>query len=65
MGKDVMAMKVVVGEEALRMEDHLYLTILELSKGNLLAQGTYKAQAIFKSNDNDGPARAVTWVTAH
>ncbi|KAL7568903.1 hypothetical protein ACA910_015550 [Epithemia clementina (nom. ined.)] len=28
-GKDVMAMKAVVGEEALSMEDHLYLNFLE------------------------------------
>merc|ERR1712174_154421 len=28
MGKDVMAMKAVVGEEALSMEDHLYLSFL-------------------------------------
>ena len=29
MGKDVMAMKAAVGEEALSMEDHLYLSFLE------------------------------------
>merc|ERR1712187_1014387 len=29
MGKDVMAMKAVVGEEALSIEDHLYLSFLE------------------------------------
>merc|ERR1712228_896706 len=33
MGKDVMAMKAVVGEEALSMEDHLYLSFLERFEG--------------------------------
>lgn len=33
MGRDVMAMKAVVGEEALSMEDHLYLNFLEKFEG--------------------------------
>ncbi|KAL7572409.1 hypothetical protein ACA910_006589 [Epithemia clementina (nom. ined.)] len=51
MGKDVMAMKAVVGEEALSMEDHLYLNFLERFKGKFVSQGPYQARTIFESLD--------------
>jgi len=51
MGKDVMAMKAVVGEEALSMEDHLYLSFLERFEGKFIAQGPYQARSIFESLD--------------
>jgi len=51
MGKDVMAMKAVVGEEALSMEDHLYLSFLERFEGKFVSQGPYEARTIFESLD--------------
>merc|ERR1719413_81147 len=51
MGKDVMAMKAVVGEEALSMEDHLYLSFLERFEGKFITQGPYEARSIFESLD--------------
>merc|ERR1712113_648193 len=51
MGKDVMAMKAVVGEEALSMEDHLYLSFLERFEGKFIAQGPYQARTVFESLD--------------
>merc|ERR1712113_1312550 len=51
MGKDVMAMKAVVGEEALSMEDHLYLSFLERFEGKFIAQGPYQARSVFESLD--------------
>jgi V-type H+-transporting ATPase subunit B len=51
MGKDVMAMKAVVGEEALSMEDHLYLSFLERFEGKFVSQGPYQARSIFESLD--------------
>merc|ERR1711981_567285 len=51
MGKDVMAMKAVVGEEALSMEDHLYLSFLERFEGKFVSQGPYQARTIFESLD--------------
>merc|ERR1719245_898821 len=51
MGKDVMAMKAVVGEEALSMEDHLYLAFLERFEGKFVSQGPYQARTIFESLD--------------
>jgi len=47
MGKDVMAMKAVVGEEALSMEDHLYLSFLERFESKFISQGPYQARTIF------------------
>ena len=55
MCKDVMAMKAVVGKEALHMEDRLYLAFLERFEGKFAGQGTYGAQSIFESNDSDKP----------
>ncbi|KAL7568890.1 hypothetical protein ACA910_015538 [Epithemia clementina (nom. ined.)] len=51
MGKDVMAIKAVVSEEALYMEDHLYLNFLEQFKGKFVSQGPYQARTIFESLD--------------
>lgn len=51
MGKDVMAMKAVVGEEALSMEDHLYLSFLERFESKFVSQGPYEARSIFDSLD--------------
>ena len=51
MGKDVMAMKAVVGEEALSMEDHLYLSFLERFESKFVSQGPYQARTIFESLD--------------
>ena len=39
-GKDVMSMKAVVGEEALTQEDHYYLDFLEQFEQKFLNQGT-------------------------
>eukprot|EP00128_Syssomonas_multiformis_P018591 Colp12_sorted_trinity150504_noHs@8880 len=50
-GKDVMAMKAVVGEEALSEEDLLYLEFLEKFEKNFIAQGAYEARSIFDSLD--------------
>jgi V-type H+-transporting ATPase subunit B len=51
MGKDAMAMKAVVGEEALSMEDHLYLSFLEKFEGKFISQGPYQNRSIFESLD--------------
>merc|ERR1711950_18979 len=45
------AMKAVVGEEALSMEDHLYLSFLERFEGKFIAQGPYEARSVFESLD--------------
>ena len=50
-GKDTMAMKAVVGEEALSQEDKLYLDFLERFEKKFLSQGPYEARSIFKSLD--------------
>jgi len=50
-GKDTMAMKAVVGEEALSQEDKLYLDFLERFEKKFLTQGPYEARSIFKSLD--------------
>ena len=50
-GKDVMAMKAVVGEEALTDEDLLYLDFLEKFEKKFLSQGYYEARDIFTSLD--------------
>jgi len=46
-GKDVQAMKAVVGEEALTSEDHLYLEFLEKFEGKFVNQGPYEIRTIF------------------
>merc|ERR1719198_2258868 len=50
-GKDVMAMKAVVGEEALSAEDLLYLEFLGKFEGNFVNQGDYENRTIFESLD--------------
>lgn len=50
-GKDVQAMKAVVGEEALSSEDLLYLEFLDKFEGKFVNQGPYEARSIFDSLD--------------
>ena len=50
-GKDVMAMKAVVGEEALSAEDHLFIKFVEKFEGKFIAQGGYQNRSIFESLD--------------
>lgn len=50
-GKDVVAMKAVVGEEALSSEDLLYLEFLDAFEKKFVAQGAYEARSIQESLD--------------
>lgn len=50
-GKDVAAMKAVVGEEALSAEDLLYLEFLDKFERKFVAQGAYDNRTIFDSLD--------------
>lgn len=50
-GKDVLAMKAVVGEESLSPEDHLYLQFLEKYEQTFLSQGFNETRTIFNSLD--------------
>jgi V-type H+-transporting ATPase subunit B len=50
-GKDVLSMKAVVGEEALSNEDHLYLEFLDKYEQNFLSQGFEETRTIFQSLD--------------
>jgi len=50
-GKDVMAMKAVVGEEALSREDLLYIEFLEKFENQFLRQGFNESRDIFQSLD--------------
>ncbi|XP_077543891.1 V-type proton ATPase subunit Vha55 [Haemaphysalis longicornis] len=50
-GKDVQAMKAVVGEEALSPEDLLYLEFLGKFEKNFITQGSYENRSIFESLD--------------
>jgi len=50
-GKDVQAMKAVVGEEALSQEDHLYLEFLDKFEHKFLQQGYYDSRDIQTSLD--------------
>eukprot|EP00892_Ulva_mutabilis_P003137 jgi/Ulvmu1/12824/UM098_0005.1 len=50
-GKDVAAMKAVVGEEALSTEDLLYLEFLDKFEEKFVKQGMYEARTIFASLD--------------
>jgi V-type H+-transporting ATPase subunit B len=50
-GKDVIAMKAVVGEEALTAEDMTYLRFTERFEKKFLAQGPYVERNIFESLD--------------
>jgi V-type H+-transporting ATPase subunit B len=48
-GKDTLAMKAVVGEDALTADDNNYLLFLEKFENQFLAQGTYEKRDIFRS----------------
>ncbi|CAF1051701.1 unnamed protein product [Adineta steineri] len=50
-GKDIAAMKAVVGEEALSSEDLLYLEFLTKFEKNFLSQGAYENRTIADSLD--------------
>ena len=50
-GKDVQAMKAVVGEEALSPEDLLYLEFLDKFESKFVNQGLYENRTIFESLD--------------
>merc|ERR1712038_2115522 len=50
-GKDVQAMKAVVGEEALTPDDLLYLEFLSKFEKNFIAQGSYENRTVFESLD--------------
>ncbi|GBG78442.1 hypothetical protein CBR_g26471 [Chara braunii] len=50
-GKDVQAMKAVVGEEALSSEDLLYLEFLDKFERKFVSQGPYDARDIYQSLD--------------
>ncbi|KAF0992388.1 hypothetical protein HZS_2666 [Henneguya salminicola] len=50
-GKDVQAMKAVVGEEALTSEDLLYLEFLQKFEKNFISQGNYENRTVFESLD--------------
>lgn len=50
-GKDVQAMKAVVGEEALTPDDLLYLEFLSKFEKNFISQGSYENRTVFESLD--------------
>jgi len=50
-GKDVQAMKAVVGEEALSLEDHLFLKFTDKFESKFIAQGAYESRDVFESLD--------------
>ncbi len=50
-GRDAAAMKAVVGEEALSVEDKLSLEFLEKFEKTFIAQGAYENRTIFESLD--------------
>jgi V-type H+-transporting ATPase subunit B len=50
-GKDTLAMKSVVGEEALTTEDHLYLDFLQKFEEKFLQQSMYETRNVFDSLD--------------
>eukprot|EP00271_Cylindrocystis_brebissonii_P015752 TRINITY_DN3874_c0_g1_i1.p1 TRINITY_DN3874_c0_g1~~TRINITY_DN3874_c0_g1_i1.p1 ORF type:complete len:489 (+),score=91.43 TRINITY_DN3874_c0_g1_i1:113-1579(+) len=50
-GRDVQAMKAVVGEEALSSEDLLYLEFLDKFERKFVSQGAYDARDIYQSLD--------------
>ena len=50
-GKDVLAMKAVVGEEALTAEDLTYLRFTERFERRFLSQGAYESRNVFESLD--------------
>ncbi|KAJ8388627.1 hypothetical protein AAFF_G00131920 [Aldrovandia affinis] len=50
-GKDVQAMKAVVGEEALTSDDLLYLEFLQKFEKNFIAQGAYENRTVYETLD--------------
>ncbi|XP_073685372.1 V-type proton ATPase subunit B, brain isoform-like [Garra rufa] len=50
-GKDVQAMKAVVGEEALTPDDLLYLEFLQKFERNFISQGAYENRTVFETLD--------------
>jgi V-type H+-transporting ATPase subunit B len=50
-GKDVQALKAVVGEEALSSDDLLYLEFLTKFEKNFISQGNYENRTVFDSLD--------------
>ncbi|KAI4812369.1 hypothetical protein KUCAC02_023767 [Chaenocephalus aceratus] len=50
-GKDVQAMKAVVGEEALTSDDLLYLEFLQKFEKNFIAQGPYDNRTVYETLD--------------
>lgn len=50
-GRDAVAMKAVVGAEALSEEEHLYLRFTEQFENKFLKQGHYEGRSIFESLD--------------
>ena len=50
-GKDVVAMKAVVGAEALSEEEHLFLRFTEAFENKFIKQGHYESRTIFESLD--------------
>lgn len=51
LGNDVVAMKAVVGEEALSSEDHLYLDFTDKFEKKFVTQGPYENRTIYQSLD--------------
>merc|ERR1740138_877636 len=51
LGNDVVAMKAVVGEEALSSEDHLYLEFTDKFEKKFVSQGPYENRTIYQSLD--------------
>ena len=51
MGKDVEAMKAVVGEEALTTEDKLFLEFMQKFESKFVSQGAYEKRTIYDSLD--------------
>ena len=50
-GKDVQAMKAVVGEEALSVEDRMYLEFTENFESQFVQQGMYENRTVFETLD--------------
>ena len=50
-GKDALAMKAVVGEEALDHEDLLFIQFVEKFENKFVSQGPYQNRSIFESLD--------------
>lgn len=50
-GRDVVAMKAVVGAEALSEEDHMYLRFTDQFEGKFIKQSAYENRTIFESLD--------------